>query len=589
MLLASGSSQATAASGNLTVTAVVPSTTILDSSGCTAASSIDLGSQLPGLSTRTAADCAVTFGSTNDTSALRLAQTDASGAAMFLPANGTLDMTFGTSGMKRDAGAAGTVWDSELVPASAGATAGRIVAVGTNNDTMITRYNADGSPDTSFDGDGRKFVDYTGTGCVDVVTDVEIQPDGKIVVVGAFNEPFFFIVWNCYAWTNSMVMRFNTDGSLDTTFSGDGKLTLYAGTVGAAYAVTLEPSGNILVGGGEVVAAAQADTMVARISPTGTVLDSATFDLVNGIWLPDSALRIASQSDGKVLIGGARGNGSSHDHMVARFNSNLTLDNSFGNTIPAGVWVENSGDGAVNGMQQLANGKIVITGDVSSGSGGRSFVKRLTSTGTTDATFGTGGVTWIDPSTGVDRLGHNIVQDDGKIISAGYTTPGDVDSMMIRVKANGQLDPTFDGDGISIIDQSAGNTDNFYGITRSVDGVLVGGGTSNNAVGLVKYASVTMNNYSNGVTDFTNGANFFGACLASTSATANWTVNAACPLTSGVYWNPIAPTGSTVTHTTATGAQGATANMRFAMKTSTSQAPGDYIAPVTIDVVAPAL
>jgi uncharacterized delta-60 repeat protein len=80
------------------------------------------------------------------------------------------------------------------------------------------RYNTDGSLDTTFSGDGKLTTDV-GTGA-DYGQSVTLQANGKVLVAGrssnGSNDDFALV-------------RYNTDGSLDTTFSGDGKLTIAVG------------------------------------------------------------------------------------------------------------------------------------------------------------------------------------------------------------------------------------------------------------------------------------------------------------------------------------------------------------------------
>src|SRR5207247_1649268 len=85
---------------------------------------------------------------------------------------------------------------------------------GSNDDFAVARYNTDGTLDTSFDGDGKLTTPFGGSD--DIGFAVAIQGDGKIVVVGR--------TFNGSNW-DFAVARYNADGSLDTSFDGDGKLT----------------------------------------------------------------------------------------------------------------------------------------------------------------------------------------------------------------------------------------------------------------------------------------------------------------------------------------------------------------------------
>ncbi|MCK4692150.1 MAG: DUF2341 domain-containing protein, partial [Anaerolineales bacterium] len=128
--------------------------------------------------------------------------------------DGTLDTTFDVDGMTTtDFGTwANVVGDIALQPD------GKIVAAGwSNNGTSrefaVARYNSDGSLDTTFDGDGIAIADITTND--DEANGVTIQSDGKIVVVGH----------SANATDDFALARFNADGSLDTTFDGDGMMT----------------------------------------------------------------------------------------------------------------------------------------------------------------------------------------------------------------------------------------------------------------------------------------------------------------------------------------------------------------------------
>src|SRR5919106_2509881 len=93
---------------------------------------------------------------------------------------------------------------------------GKIVAAGfAGAEFGLARYNTDGALDTTFDGDGKVTTDFAGS--TDQAFGVAIQGDGKIVAGGCVS---------CFTGTDDFALaRYNTDGSLDTTFSGDGNVT----------------------------------------------------------------------------------------------------------------------------------------------------------------------------------------------------------------------------------------------------------------------------------------------------------------------------------------------------------------------------
>jgi uncharacterized delta-60 repeat protein len=110
---------------------------------------------------------------------------------------------------------------------------------GSNNDFALVRYNTDGSLDTSFDSDG-KVTTAIGSGN-DVAYSVAIQSDGKIVVAG-----YSYIGSN----NDFALVRYNTDGSLDTSFDSDGKVTTaIGGSDDYAKSVAIQSDGKIVAAG----------------------------------------------------------------------------------------------------------------------------------------------------------------------------------------------------------------------------------------------------------------------------------------------------------------------------------------------------
>src|SRR5260221_460199 len=100
---------------------------------------------------------------------------------------------------------------------------------------MLARLSASGALDPSFSGDGYVFTDFAGD--ADQADAVLIQPDGKIVAAGRAK------VGGDYDFA---VARYNPDGSLDTTFSGDGKATVGFGGDDAAMDIARQSDGKLV-------------------------------------------------------------------------------------------------------------------------------------------------------------------------------------------------------------------------------------------------------------------------------------------------------------------------------------------------------
>src|SRR4051794_20420450 len=157
---------------------------------------------------------------------------------------GDLDPTFGTGGKLV----------SEQVGFNVNGLAvqrdGKIVAVGMlNNDFGVARLNANGTLDTSFGGNGTgtTTADFGGNRG-DFANTVAIQPDGKIVVAGR-RDNFSIVDFGDHG--DFAIARFNADGTLDKSFSGDGKQTLDFTGYGdqQANALAIQPDGRIIVAG----------------------------------------------------------------------------------------------------------------------------------------------------------------------------------------------------------------------------------------------------------------------------------------------------------------------------------------------------
>lgn len=298
---------------------------------------------------------------------------------------------------------------------------GKILVAGTSittrNEFAVVRYDPDGSLDTSFDGDGMVTTPI-GLGSGAIAYAIALQADGKIVLAGYSTENPMGIE------LDFALVRYNTDGSLDTSFDVDGKVTtaLAGGGNDVIYALAVQPDGRIVVTGSK----GTQDFVVARYNTDGS-LDTG-FD-VDGIVTteisgPDYAWAIALQPDGKILVAG-----QSYTPLlgplgfaVARYESDGSLDMTF------------SGDGSVvtelpglvnaeaHALAVLPDGKIMVSGfGINNGSGDNDFgLVRYNANGGLDNTFGTNGVATTEIIGPFDNAYGLAVQPDGKIVQAGW-------------------------------------------------------------------------------------------------------------------------------------------------------------------------
>jgi uncharacterized delta-60 repeat protein len=267
--------------------------------------------------------------------------------------NGTLDTTFSGDGKQRTDFGSGA--DEATGVAVQGD--GKIVVVGGGGvdgegflDFAVARYNPNGSLDTSFSGDGKQRTDLGGD---DEASGVALQPNGKIVAVGTGgggpeNPPAFALA------------RYNPNGSLDTTFSGDGKQTTDFGYT--ANGVALQANGKIVAVGH----ARPGDFGLARYNPNGSLDTTFSGDGLQttdfGFGADDEATGVALQGDGKIVAAGyASGGATGGDFALARYNPNGTLDSSFSGD--GRRRTDFGGNDRANGVALQANGRIVLAGD----------------------------------------------------------------------------------------------------------------------------------------------------------------------------------------------------------------------------------
>jgi uncharacterized delta-60 repeat protein len=340
---------------------------------------------------------------------------------------------------------------------------------GSNYDFALTRYNANGSLDTTFDGDG-KVTTAVGSSH-DEANSVAIQSDGKIVVAGSSVNG---------GWKDFALARYNTNGSPDTTFDGDGKVTTSVGSFDDyAYSVAIQSDGKIVIAG-----VSSGDFALVRYNSNGSL--DTTFDFDGKVTTAvgssyDYANSVTIQSDGKIVVAGSSYNGSSHDFALARYNSNGSLDTIFDGDGKITTAVGSSDDEA-HSVAIQSDGKIVVAGYSYNGSNMDFAVARYNSNGSLDTTFDGDGKVTTDLASPDDFAYSVAIQSDGKIVAAGFSNSH---FALSRYNSNGSLDTTFDFDGKVTTD--FGGSDVAYSVAIQSDGKIVVAGESKGNFALARY------------------------------------------------------------------------------------------------------
>jgi uncharacterized delta-60 repeat protein len=451
------------------------------------------------------------------------------------PAAGALDPDFDIDGRVRTNFSPYT--DETLVAHPiARAPGGKIVVAGTSSGSdpgvaLLARYNPDGSPDDTFGTDGLVTLDLGDLGFVpfdppgptnyfgtrDAFSGIAVDSQGRVVLAGCSFDPD--------TGYDFAAVRLNPDGSLDTSFDFDGRVSV---DFGSQYDTAIVPVFDaadrlVLVGNtrhprvnpftgfvthGWTFAAARLDANGAPDLLYGTngrtvgpvVTGHPIFPYVTSAVI-DGQGRLVVAGDplsGRALEDGSYDVfGSSPNLLAARLNPNGTVDTSFGDggVTPINFFTDlpdkdfdglnaKGYDVAVDpaGQVVMVASMVFFRGSDSVRSY-ESAVIRLTESGSLDPDFGDRGRATIsvsdDSSQGSYVFGV-AAQSDGKIVAAGHTGPhgpdGDHDFLAVRLAADGSLDASFGDGGRATAD--FGMLDGTWDVVIQPDGTIVAAGTS---------------------------------------------------------------------------------------------------------------
>jgi uncharacterized delta-60 repeat protein len=382
-----------------------------------------------------------------------------------------------------------------------------------------------GALDTTFGGTG---MVATTIGSFSGSNAVAVQSDSKVVVVG---------------WSSGKnkgpftVARYNTNGSLDSTFGSGGVVVVPIGTpvplpfnpndCDEAFAVAIQPAdGKILVAGTSTFSDKKnpygyySDFAIARLNPNGAldttfgggkgyVMTQVSPELTEGRNYAES---IVLQPNGQIVVGGALEgqsvSGTIDGLALVRYNTNGSLDTAFGT---GGEVVNTNISPSYPGPMTMAmdgSGRIDAAGQLTVGTAG-SVVARYLANGTLDSTFGTGGVAGPLPLGFPQGVG---LQSTGQIVVYGLSS--NAQATLVRLNTNGSIDSTFGTNGVytdsrmncfdSIVIQPTddkivavgqayvnGQLDQNFWVTR----VLAGGSAYDSTFGTNGLAEANFNNY----------------------------------------------------------------------------------------------
>jgi uncharacterized delta-60 repeat protein len=350
---------------------------------------------------------------------------------------------------------------------------GKIVVVGlagAGGTFGIARYLTNGTLDPTFGGDGKVRTDFTAH--TDDARGVAIQEDGKIVVVGNAGVGT--------SDTSVALARYRTNGTLDPTFGGDGKVrTNFTPNLETGHDVVIQDNGRIVAAGsaGGTFFGHSGGFAWSRYFPNGHLDPSFGDDgMVRTNMSDDSdvGLGVALQSDGKIVTAGVAG-GLDPWFALTRHHPNGVLDTTF------------SGDGRVltrfggapaeaHDLAIQENGRIVAAG-LAFAPDWAFALARYRVNGNLDDTFGGDGRVRTEFSQNIDQANDVAIQTDGRIVAAGMAEgdPFDPEFALTRYEIDGTLDGTFGTNG-RVTTNFSPRADEASGVAIQEDGRIVAAG-----------------------------------------------------------------------------------------------------------------
>jgi uncharacterized delta-60 repeat protein len=338
----------------------------------------------------------------------------------------------------------------------------------------VVAVAAPGDLDRTFGGDGKVGTDFTPHD--DFAAGIAVQSDGRIVVAGtaraSTERPRFALA------------RYKSDGTLDSTFGGDGKVGTRIGESSGSFAVALQADGKIVAAGGAVdaghglfaLARYNADGTLDPTFGVGGTVTTAFPGFVYGFVF---AFAVAVQADGKIVAGGEvypTETLSTGAFALARYNADGTLDSTFDGD---GRVVTDMSSGAdhIAALAIQADGKIVAAGSVNAlVAGDTEFgLARYETDGTLDSSFDGDGRVTTDFTTEYASANDMVIQSDGKIVAVGSAAGKGSRFALARYNTDGTLDSTFSGDGKATTNFTP-RSDGASGVAIQATGKIVAAG-----------------------------------------------------------------------------------------------------------------
>jgi uncharacterized delta-60 repeat protein len=391
--------------------------------------------------------------------------------------NGTLDKRFGNNGKittdffrNVDSIEALAIQpDGKIVVAGFAQLAG---SGGTPRVFALARYTSDGRLDNSFGNGGSLTTSFGGTFAA--ASAIMVQPDGKIVVAGTadFNPRV------PGSGLDFAVARYTANGNLDASFGDAGKIVFdFFGSFDQANAAALQPDGKIIVVGSASYDSFNRDIGFAltRFNADGSTdfgFGSGGKQITSFFDAGAKANGVVLQPDGKFVVAGSASDSATRpvatDFALARYNSDGSLDVSFGTGGETSVPFSDGASEQANTLALMSDGKIIVAG-----SAFKTFatppdfaVRRYNSDGSIDTSFGNGGAMTTDFAGGTDEALAVAIQANGNVVAAGRAFRSNFDLSLARYLNGVTPTPTNDTTPPTV---PANLSATFNAITNAID------------------------------------------------------------------------------------------------------------------------
>ena len=333
--------------------------------------------------------------------------------------DGSLDETFGNLGQ------AITDYPELMVMSSMALQSdGKIIVAGNLYNSSISisrfvlvRFDSNGILDTSFGIDGRVITNISDK--LDRIASVIIQNDGKIIASGATSDDTTF--------SDFAMVRYNSDGTLDTNFGNNGVVVTSLQVWDYANAITIQNDNEIIIAGAtskdfDLNLGFDYNFSVTKFDKFGNLdltFGDAGFVIIGSPDANEKAFSVKVSIDGKIVIAGEN-HSSKYAFMLAQLLPNGSLDASFGNN---GVLLNGLSNEFIESVAMQIDGKFLITEYNGTGGCCSANIKliRFLEDGNYDATFGNNGIVTADFLNENNQANAIVIQDDGKIIIGGVS------------------------------------------------------------------------------------------------------------------------------------------------------------------------